>query len=82
VLRAYWILTAVVAAAVSARIVWSLRAGSGGGPHAFDSLAGIPPVIAAGAVVALAAILTPVLLLAHLRGGLLALMRRMLGAAP
>jgi hypothetical protein len=64
VLRAYWVLAAVLGGLVLARIDW---------PTA------IPDAVATGAVVTLAVVLSPVLLLAHLRGGLFQLVRRMLG---
>jgi len=63
-LRAYWVLTLVVSAVVLARTDWP---------------ATVPPAVAAGAVLTAATVLTPVLLLAHLRGGLRALMRRVAG---
>jgi hypothetical protein len=64
ILRAYWVLSLVVTCAVVARSDW---------PATFS------PAIAAAAIVAAAVVLTPILLLVHLRGGVLALMRRVLG---
>lgn len=64
ILRAYWVLTLVVGATVLARIEWSMATS---------------PILAAWAAMAVATTLAPLLLLARLRGGLPALMRRMLG---
>jgi hypothetical protein len=63
ILRAYWVLTATVGAAVFVRADWPT----------------VPPAMAAAAVLAATAVLAPAALLAHFRGGLLALMRRILG---
>jgi len=63
-LRAYWVMTVIVGA------VMVLRA---------DFPAAVSPVVAAGAMVTTVAVLAPILLLAHLRGGLLTLMRRVVG---
>jgi len=63
-LRAYWVATLIVGA------VMVLRA---------DFPAAVSPVVAAGAIVTTGAVLAPILLLAHLRGGLLTLMRRVVG---
>ncbi len=61
VMRVYWALTLVVGAAVLARTGW---------PTALS------PIVAAGALVSVAATLVPVLVFARMRGGLFALMRR------
>jgi hypothetical protein len=79
VLRAYWILAAIVAYAVLAHVAWWFRTDAGGGSRLLGSLVAVPPALAAAAAVTTATVLTPVFLLAHLRGGLLALMYRMLG---
>ena len=63
-MRAYWVMTVIVGA------VMVLRA---------DFPAAVSPVVAAGAMVTTVAVLAPILLLAHLRGGLLTLMRRVVG---
>jgi len=64
ILRVYWLFTLVVACVVMARTEWP---------------ATVAPAIAAAAIVSVAVVLTPILLLVHLRGGVLALMRRVLG---
>ncbi len=77
VLRAYWVLTLIVSGVVLMRLhvdptslVTALRTGW---------LATVAPGIAAAAIVCAAAVLTPILLLLRLRGGVLAVMRRVLG---
>jgi hypothetical protein len=64
ILRVYWVLTLVVACVVMARTEWP---------------ATVAPAIAAAAIGSAAVVLMPILLLVHLRGGVLALMRRVLG---
>ncbi len=64
ILRVYWVLTLVVACVVIVRTEWP---------------ATVAPEVAVAAIVSAAVVLTPVLLLVHLRGGVLALMRRVLG---
>jgi hypothetical protein len=78
-LRAYWVLTAIVAVVVLVRVAWSFNAAGQGRPQGFESLAAIPPVVGAAAAMSLAAVLTPILLLAQFRGGLFALLRRLWG---
>jgi hypothetical protein len=64
VMRTYWALTLVASGVALGRTGWP---------------AAMSPVVAAGALVSLAATLLPVLFFARLRGGLFALMRRVMG---
>ena len=63
-MRTYWVLTLVIAGVVLARTGWP---------------AATSPVVAAGALLSIAATLLPVLFFARMRGGLFALMRRVMG---
>jgi CHASE2 domain-containing sensor protein len=64
IMRAYWVLTLVIAGVVLARTGWPIE---------------VSPVVAAGALLSIATTLLPVLFFASLRGGLFALMRRVVG---
>ena len=64
IMRAYWALALLVSAAALARTDWP---------------AAMSPVVAAGALLSIAATLLPVLFFARMRGGLFALMRRVMG---
>lgn len=63
VMRAYWALALVVSVVVVVRAGWSTA---------------MSPVAAAAAMLSIAAVLLPVFLFATMRGGLFALMRRMM----
>jgi hypothetical protein len=63
-LRAYWATTAVVSVAMLTRTQWPL---------------GLSPIVTAAAMASIAIVLLPVFLFAARRGGLFALMRRVMG---
>ena len=64
IMRTYWAFALVVSAVVLARTGWPIE---------------VSPVVAAGALLSIAATLLPVLFFARTRGGLCALMRRVVG---
>lgn len=64
IMRTYWALAVVIAGVVLARTGWP---------------AAMSPVVAAGAMLSIAITLLPVFLFASRRGGLFALMRRVMG---
>ena len=64
IMRAYWALTLVIGGVALARTDWPVA---------------MSPVVAGGALLSIAATLLPVLFFARTRGGLFALMRRVVG---
>jgi hypothetical protein len=64
IMRTYWALALVIGGLVLVRTNWP---------------AAMSPVVAAGALLSIAATLLPILVFSRMRGGLFALMRRVMG---